>query len=444
MMFLSGKEPPIVLKIGGSLIVPNGGIDYSFLKKLNKFVREQVKKGRRFFLVTGGGKTSRHYRDAGKAVIGDLSDEDLDWLGIHATRLNGHLLRTIFQDIAHPRIIENYDKKLSNWKEPVVIGTGWKPGWSTNYTTVLIARDYGANLILNLSNIDWVYDKDPNKYKDAKPLKKITWKRMEKLVGTKWIPGMNAPFDPIASQLAKKLELTVIIASGKAFKNLENILEGKKFKGTVIMPYKIDKTFYDKEYYSTKKGEYIFGFSESIIGRNIQRLVNLYRAWLIKIFLKPKNCLDIGCGPGYLVKYLRKLGIDAYGLEISKHAVELVDDEVKPFIKQGDIAKVPFKDNDFDLVVSYDLLEHLDQQEIYKGVTESIRVSRKYILHKIYTLENRWISLIHNKDRSHLSVFSKNFWQNVFISLPNVRLLKSNFFRLPSLFESVFLMKKKP
>jgi len=168
----------------------------------------------------------------------------------------------------------------------------------------------------------------------------------------------------------------------------------------------------------------------------------LYRAWLIKIFLKPKNCLDIGCGPGYLIKYLRKLGIDAYGLEISSHAVKLANDEIKPFIKKGDIVKLPFKDNYFDLVVSYDLLEHLERDKIYKGVIESIRVSKKYILHKVYTRENHWISLTHDKDHSHLSVFSKNFWKNMFSSLPNVKLLRGRFFRLPSLFESIFLMKK--
>ena len=176
------KEPPIVISVGGSLIVPNGGIDTNFLKKLNALIREQVAKGRRFFLIAGGGKIARHYRDAGKEVIGNITNEDLDWLAIHLTRTNAHLLRTIFQDIAHPRIVENYDHKLSNWKEPVVIGAGWKQGWSTDYDAVVLARDYGANAIVNMSNIDWVYDKDPVKYKDAKPIKKMTWEQLETLV----------------------------------------------------------------------------------------------------------------------------------------------------------------------------------------------------------------------------------------------------------------------
>ncbi len=228
------QEPPIVISVGGSLIVPNGGIDTNFLIKLNRLIREEVAKGKRFLLVAGGGKIARHYRDAGRAVIGNVTDEDLDWLSIHTTRLNAHLLRTIFQDIANPRIIENYDHKLEDWQQPLAIGAGWKPGWSTDYDAVILARDYGANIIVNMSNIDWVYDRDPAKYKDAKPLKNITWDGMEKLVGDKWSPGFNAPFDPIATKLAKKLKLTVIIANGNDLINIQKIINKNSFKGTII------------------------------------------------------------------------------------------------------------------------------------------------------------------------------------------------------------------
>lgn len=228
------QETPIVISVGGSLIVPNGGIDTNFLIKLNRLIREEVAKGKRFLLVAGGGRIARHYRDAGRAVIGDVKDEDLDWLAIHTTRLNAHLLRTIFQDIANPRIIENYDHKLEEWIEPVAIGAGWKPGWSTDYDAVILARDYGAKIIINMSNIDWVYDKDPAKYTDAKPLKKIIWDEMEKLVGDKWSPGFNTPFDPIATKLAKKLKLTVVIANGNDLINIQKIINKESFKGTVI------------------------------------------------------------------------------------------------------------------------------------------------------------------------------------------------------------------
>lgn len=436
------KESPIVLSVGGSLIAPSEKIDSEFLTNLNKFIREQVKKGKRFFLVAGGGTTARYYRDAGKEVIGSLTDEDLDWIGIHATRLNAHLLRTIFQDISHPRIIENYNRRLINWSEPVVIGAGWKPGWSTDYTAVLLAKDYGGNLIVNLSNIDWVYDKDPRKYKDAKPIEKLTWEELEKLVGIKWTPGINTPFDPVASQLAKKLGLTVIVANGKDINNVEKILEGDAFKGTVIMPYKINASFYNREYYAGKKGAYRIARIDSIFGKFVHSLSNLYRALLIKFFLNPKSCLDVGCGTGGLVKFLRKFGIEAYGVELSKDALELANKEAKPFIKLGDIVDLSYDNNQFDLVVSFDVLEHIERRNIEKAIAECVRVSRKYTLHKIYTKENLWISWFHARDFSHISVFDKKYWQRLFNEVPNVSILRGSFFRLPSFIETIFLLKK--
>ena len=117
----------------------------------------------------------------------------------------------------------------------MVIGAGWKPGWSTDYDAVILARDYGAKLIINLSNIDTIYDKDPRQFPDAKPIHKMTWSELEKMVGSEWSPGMNAPFDPVAVKLAKELGLTVVVASGENFENLQKILdEDDSFVGTVI------------------------------------------------------------------------------------------------------------------------------------------------------------------------------------------------------------------
>jgi len=225
----------IIISVGGSLIVPNGGINTDFLKKLNDFIREELAKDpkRQFFLVIGGGATARHYRDAGKAVIGRLTDEDLDWLGIHSTRLNAHLIRTIFHDIAHPQIIEHYDTILKP-TEPIVVASGWKPGWSTDYDCVMICDDYDVRTILNLSNVEKVYTADPRTNPDAKPIDKMSWDKFRELVGDEWKPGMNAPFDPIAAKKAQELGAKVIVMDGNNFENVEKYLKGEDFIGTVI------------------------------------------------------------------------------------------------------------------------------------------------------------------------------------------------------------------
>ncbi len=226
-----------VISLGGSLIVPNGGVDIKFLKKFNKFIRKKVKAGNRFFIVCGGGATCRHYRDAGRAIDPKITDFDLDWLGTHSTRLNAQLLRTLFRDICYQRVLKHYEvieKGALDFK--VVIAAGWKPGWSTDYDAVMLAIDYRVtHTVFNLSNIKGVYDKDPKKYPEAKMYKKLSWDQYIKIVGTKWNPGMSSPWDPVASQLAKKHGVRVIICDGNDLDNFEKVLEGRKnFLGTVI------------------------------------------------------------------------------------------------------------------------------------------------------------------------------------------------------------------
>lgn len=227
-----GKNETVILSLGGSIIVPNGGVNLSFLKKFNQFIRQKVAAGWRFFIVTGGGSTARHYQNAAREV-GALTREDVDWLGIHATRLNAHLVRSIFRDLSHIRIIKDpSDAEITT--EPVVVAAGWKPGWSTDYIATTLAKEHKIKTLINMSNITMVYDKDPKKYPEAKPLEKINWHKFRQIVGDKWDPGLNVPFDPVASKLAEEIKLKVVILNGEDLENLENFFSGKKFVGTVI------------------------------------------------------------------------------------------------------------------------------------------------------------------------------------------------------------------
>lgn len=232
---VNSYKETIVLKLGGSLIVPNGGLDIKYIKQFYNFIRQQVaSKKRRFIILIGGGVLSRHYRDAGASITGhELPIEDLDWLGIHATRLNAHLFRTIFRDLAYQRIIKKYEF-IQKTEKPIIIAAGWKPGWSTDYDTVILAQDYNIKKIIKMSNVDHVYDKNPSIYKDAKPLDSISWREYRGMVGDKWMPGKHDPFDPIAAKLASEVKIKVIYLDGRSIENVEKALDGKKFVGTVI------------------------------------------------------------------------------------------------------------------------------------------------------------------------------------------------------------------
>jgi len=222
-----------IISLGGSLIVPRIGIiDWKFLKAFRGLILERTRDGDRFFIISGGGSTARNYIHAADK-INKISDNDRDWLGIHATRLNAHLLRTIFRDIAQTNIIKNPTYKLPI-KKKVVIAGGWKPGWSTDYVATLIAQEYELKNIINLSNIDYVYNKDPKTHRDAKKIKEINWDDFQKIVGKKWSPGLNAPFDPVASQKANQLNLEVAVLNGKNIKNLNKYFKKQNYKGTLI------------------------------------------------------------------------------------------------------------------------------------------------------------------------------------------------------------------
>ncbi|MDP2721003.1 MAG: UMP kinase [bacterium] len=224
-------QEPTVISLGGSLIIPDK-IDNQFLKSFRDTILKFVTQGHHFIIVAGGGRTTRVYQEAARQV-GTVSEEDVDWIGIHATRLNAHLLRTIFREKAHLKVLTHYNEKES-LSEPLAIAAGWKPGHSTDYDTVAFAKLYGCHSVINLSDVPYVFDKDPDKFPDAVALEKINWVDFRKIVGDVWTPGDNLPFDPIASKAAQEAGLKVVIMDGHNLQNFENYLEGKEFEGTVI------------------------------------------------------------------------------------------------------------------------------------------------------------------------------------------------------------------
>jgi len=221
-----------VISLGGSIMYPDN-LDVAYIKKFRNFILEAVKVGFKFVIITGGGKLCRNYQNTASQIT-EPSADDLDWLGIETTRVNGLLLKTIFKQTANPLLLDKKNKIKNFGKYKIVIGCGWSPGWSTDFIAVQTAIDFKIKTILNLSNVEYVYTADPKKDKTAKPIKKISWNDYLKIAPKKRTPGMNSPFDPVASQLAKKNNLTVIAASGHNLPNLGKIIAGKNFNGTII------------------------------------------------------------------------------------------------------------------------------------------------------------------------------------------------------------------
>lgn len=220
-----------VISLGGSLIFPDV-INARFLKNFKRLILSRVKAGERFIIITGGGRLCREY-NAALAEAGSPSSSDLDWMGISVTWTNAKLVQLLFGKSAQPQIATNPERAPA-FTRPILVGGGWKPGRSSDGATVKYAEVFGAKTVINLSNIDYLYDKDPRKFPGAKKIESISWAGFRKIVGSKWDPGANLPFDPTAAKFAQQHGLKVVITRGTDLQNLEKILAGKPARGTVI------------------------------------------------------------------------------------------------------------------------------------------------------------------------------------------------------------------
>jgi len=223
-----------VISLGGSIVAPDG-VDVQFLKDFTALIRSflEADSNRRFIFVVGGGGPARRWINAYREINPQSKDEDADWIGIMATRLNAQLVKAAMGELCVQEVVTN-PCQVDPLTGRVLVAAGWKPGFSTDYDAVLLAERFQADAVINLSNIEKVYTADPKADPNARPIDKISWAEFRAMVGDDWVPGKNVPFDPVASRQSEKIGLKVICASGKNLDNLKNILSGKDFIGTII------------------------------------------------------------------------------------------------------------------------------------------------------------------------------------------------------------------
>lgn len=225
-----------VFDFGGSIVAPDKP-DVAFLRRflsfLNKWLEDDL--SRRAIMVVGGGGAARAWQGAVREMAPRTPHEALDWVGVMATRLNAELVRALLGTLSPDPVVTDPTADFL-FTGRVLMAAGWKPGFSTDYDAVVLAERFGADKILMLSNIAQVYDDDPRTNPDAKPLDRLTWDEYRIMAGSEWKPGANVPFDPVATARAAEAGLTIIAAAGSDLENLESILAGRDYIGTVISP----------------------------------------------------------------------------------------------------------------------------------------------------------------------------------------------------------------
>ena len=208
-------------------------IDKEFIGKFAALARELHKK-HELAIVTGGGKTARKYIESAREF--GASEVFCDLIGIEATRLNAMLLSAAIGPEANMEPPKDHLEALKalDSKKIVVMG-GTEPGHSTDAVAALLAEYMKADLFINASDVDGVYDKDPKKDRSAKRYDKITAEQLVDMIKTKSVgAGRYELIDIVAVKVIQRSRIKTIFLSGRDLPNMKKAIEGRKFTGTTI------------------------------------------------------------------------------------------------------------------------------------------------------------------------------------------------------------------
>ena len=205
-------------------------ITNQYYKKLSILLNKLIKKYK-IFIITGGGNTSRKYIKFGREL--GLNEKFLDDIGITFTRLNAKLLTNILNN--SNKIIPKTIKNAIKMNNKIVVMGGTKTGHSTDYVGAELSSKINANKFIIATNVDGVYDKDPNRYHDAKHIKEINTIDLINKYGISWEKaGSNIIIDGPALKIIHENKIKTYVINGKKLDELEKAILDFNFNGTKI------------------------------------------------------------------------------------------------------------------------------------------------------------------------------------------------------------------
>lgn len=230
----------IVLKIGGSTLYQNDmDVNFALLEKLKQWYHSAKDEYSRIVIVTGGGVLSR---DLHKKIEGNIANEDaLHSVAMSVTQTSAELVAGYLEDenIYTPKKLgDAYEYLLSDAPGALVSG-GLRSGWSTDMDAAVFADIISVNRVHKISNIDYLYTKNPKEYPDAEIIKDITWQGYFNLFEIKdddeHQANLHIPVDKECARFSRTKNISFFICGGVNIENsvdLEEILAD----GTLIHP----------------------------------------------------------------------------------------------------------------------------------------------------------------------------------------------------------------
>ena len=223
----------VVISLGGSQIIRNREINISFLRKFKEILNKNKRKYR-FVVITGGGSIARLYINALKKI--NASEKLQNYAGISATRTNARFVSYLFgHEFSEgiPHTIKDVKRRIK--KERIVFcgALEYHAHQTSDSTSAQIAHEL-KSIFINITNVPGLHTSNPLTNKNAKLIRKITWKDFHKIalkIGFK--PGQHFVLDQKASSIIMKNKIKTYIL-GDNLNNLSKILSNKPFLGTTI------------------------------------------------------------------------------------------------------------------------------------------------------------------------------------------------------------------
>lgn len=221
----------IVAAIGGSILIQE--FDSKKFKEYAEILKS-LSEEHELFIVVGGGKPAREYIKVVREL--ECGEAKCDDIGIEVTRINAKLLLSALENKAYQKVPHNFQEALeysSNGK--IVVMGGTEPAHSTDAVAAILAEYVKADLLVNLTSVDGMYNKDPNKFSDAELINEITASDMMEFIKGKDVKaGTYEFFDMTAIQMIKRSSLETVICNGDNPKNLIKAINGEKIGTKVI------------------------------------------------------------------------------------------------------------------------------------------------------------------------------------------------------------------
>ncbi len=220
----------IVIKFSGKVFAME---NVKLLKDYSRFL-VKISKTYQPIIVAGGGKIARHYINHARSSGADEST--LDELGIEISRLNAKLLIYALKDKAYshpPTSLKEAQQAVESGL--IVVAGGLHPGQSTNGTAALIAEKINASQFINATDVNGIYDSDPNNNKNAKMFKKIEIKSLKKiLIHEDSVAGGYDLMDIVALKIIERSKIKTRVIK-LDIKNLEKAIKGQLIGTEIIL-----------------------------------------------------------------------------------------------------------------------------------------------------------------------------------------------------------------